>query len=628
MSCFCYICKKSTQVESHEDFVESEFTLKNCTGNLYILGYSIALENTYLAFRLNRSLAIVPQESTITFQTWTIEDCLFVEIHGENSFLGLGKMYLARSPLAGTQEIKDIEWYTDVVTQVNIELNYKAFPSKLNNAVAVYRKSFFSEDTEKLDLVVKVAGSEFEHKMKDRVLGFKEETWQTLVVCEKNCEVECVLKSGTKESSLILNTSKEFPVRNNIPTPSYNGDFLNIYVIPFHSLFFASPSTTFQFQLRVASNFWLGVLSATAVLSVALKSSMSLEGLSNEFTVPVSEIQEIFEAEFTTFTSEDKILIKCSDEANTSVGILKLKDLPGLEFNTPYETNAQMGYNSCQFWITTSPREKNTREVKALGHENDLEKMPSKLTYKDPVFLDVLELIEYKINRIKKKNSLATTQINKIVSKNEVLKKQISELERAPSIADYKAPAQKNKVKAEPVRKEMFEGICGCGRPNPKFKGYCETCVKELKSTYEKVFNWYSPIETKHQTLEDRYVNFFARKLLLEGKVKRLEEKISKPIGFEGEDMESTAELAAGLRKLEEEINGLEKETENTAMLYSKQRKEYQAEIEKNVNEHENQKKIVEATVGLVKEIDGDLNSANERMVFKQYFNDKYGNKK
>ena len=629
MSCFCYICKNSNQIETHEEFVKSDFTLQNCVVNLYISGYSVSLPNSYLGFRLNRFLAIVPSDSSVTFHTWTIEDCLFVEIHGESAVLGLGKIYLSRCGFNGPQEITDIEWYTDITASVRVDLNFTSFPRQDPNAVAIYRKSFFAEDSEKYSLLVKFAGAESEHKLKDQLLGFKEEVWQQLGVCEKNTEVECVLKSETANSSLILSTSSPYPIHSNIPTPGFTGSFVNLYTVPFFSQFLSTPSTTLQFQLRPSSNFWFASLSEPSVLTISLKSSITVEGNISEFSTNISEIGEILEYQFMTFASEDKIIIKIVEENKaTSIGILKLKELSGLELGKAYETNVQMGYNSCQIWITVAPREKNQQEVRISQHDEFIEKVPAKLTYKDPIFLDVLELLEYKINRISKKNTLVNTQVNKIVTRNEVLKKTISELERAPSITDFKAPAQKNKIKTEAVKREMFEGICGCGRPNPKFKGYCEVCVKELKGTYEKVFNWFSPIESKHKGLEDRYVNFSTRKMLLEGKIKKLEDKISKPIDLDGGDLETAAELAANLRKLEEEINGLETETENTAALYSKQQQEYLAEINKNQKEKEVQAKVIEKNLESVGAINTQIGDAKESLVFQQYFNDKYANKK
>ena len=140
------------------------------------------------------------------------------------------------------------------------------------------------------------------------------------------------------------------------------------------------------------------------------------------------------------------------------------------------------------------------------------------------------------------------------------------------------------------------------------------------------MFNWFNPIETKHNTLEDKYTNFNARKILLEGKVKKLEEKVSKPINInEGQDFETAAELAGNLRKLEEEVQNLEEESQNTANLYSKQQKEYQAEIEKLKTDQEKKSQIIDLAKKSIEEVNKNMSEVNDRIVFKQYYNEKYG---
>ena len=198
-------------------------------------------------------------------------------------------------------------------------------------------------------MIVKIDGVEYLHKLRDNVLGFKEEIWQQLAVCEKSTEVECFLKDNEKTSSLILNTSNSLPLRFNIPTPAYDGSFLNVYVIPFYSLFCANASARILFQLPSNNNIWLGSLPESTVFNISLKSTLFVEGITNETNFGISEISEVFEFSFTSFNVEDKIVISCTDNHNLiSVGIIKLKELPGLKYEEPYATNAQMGYNSCQ----------------------------------------------------------------------------------------------------------------------------------------------------------------------------------------------------------------------------------------------------------------------------------------
>lgn len=626
MSCFCYICSNSNQIESHIDFVRSEFTEKSCVGNLSIGSYTISIPETYLSFRLNRSMSLKDCETELIFPTWTIEDCLFIEIHAPDRLLGLGKLFLARCSLPGQQEVTDVEWYTDITAQVSVRLQYYAFESKKYNAFVIYRQSLIGENTEKYTLISRIAGNDTQIKLKDASLGFREEYWQYVGTFEAEQEVECLLVAEKNSTSLML-PKANIPKRCTIQTPDYDGNFLCLYVIPYFSQYLVDSSTTIFFQMSLSNNIWISSLQENTIFSVSLKSPLFSEGIQNEVSILVTELTDIFEHQFVSYSADDKLVFKClEDDRLINVGILKLIDLPSIELNKAYATSAQIAYNSCQFWLTVQSRQRDAREIKKEGNEKNLERN-TKLTYKDPVFLDILELMEHKINRIKHKNSLINTQIQKVNSKNEILKKRINELERAPGISDYKA-ASTNRPKPKQentIKKEMTEGICGCGRPNPKFKGYCEECVKTIKISYEKLLNWFTPIEKKHKELEDKFIGINGRKILLETKVKRLEERISKPIEFdEDSGIESAAELMMNLHKIQEEIKNLEEDAENSTNIYSKQQQDLQKELDKRKAEEEFQKKEVVKLTKEINETENKVANANERMVFKQYFNEKY----
>lgn len=627
MSCICYICASQESSPLHSSFVHSAFTQVSCTGNLYIHDYFISCEQSYLGFRLNRFLSIHALDSVLVFPTWTIEDCLFIEIYQNTTLIGLGKIFLAQCSFDGMQNITKIEWFTELTPQVSVNMTYQPISVSAPNCVAVYRETLGNEESEKLHIRVKCENNEIVHKIKDFSLAFKEEIWQQVVVVENKFDVELVLECEEKKNSLILPKPKSVPIYSAIPTPGADEKLLALYIVPFFSYFLKESSNSLFLQVQKVANVWIESLAEGTVFNVALKSSMCSEGVNNEVSVPIQEFGECFEYQFISYTPEDKIVIKCLEDGKLSgVGILKLKELAGLSPDTPLQTSAQIGYNSCQFWITCRPRARDENAVKLEGNQDVLNLTNKKLTFKDPIFLDVLELLEYKINKLKKKNSLETTQINKVNSKNEWLKKKISELERAPNLTDYKANlTKKTGSKTETIKKEAYEGICGCGRPNPKFKGYCEECVKNIKATYERVYNWFSPIEKKHSELENKFISINGRKILLELKIKRLEEKISRQVEVgEDDEIETAMELSANLKKIEEEIKNLQYDSESTANLYIKQQVQLEKEIEKNSSEKEKFGKDVEQLkVGIVKN-EEIVEVAKERVAFKQYFNDKY----
>ena len=631
MSCICYICASDEPNRGHpsSSFVPSAFTQESCTGNLFIHDYLLSCEQSYLGFRLNRFLSIHALDSVLVFPTWTMEDCLFIEIYQSTTLLGLGKILLAQCSFDGMQNITEIEWFSDLTPQVSVNMTFQPLKTKSPNCVAVYRETLGNEESEKLHIRVKCEGSEIVHKIKDFSLSFKQEIWQQVIVSEAKSEIEVVLECEDKRNSLILPKPKNVPICSAIPTPGVEGNLLALYLVPYFSYFLQEPSNSIFVQVQKVANVWVESLAEGTVLSIALMSSMCSEGVSNEVSVPVADFGECFEYQFISYTPEDKIVIKCLEDGKLSgVGILKLKELAGVSSDTPFQTSAQIGYNSCQFWITCRPRAQDENAVKLQGHQDLLNLSHKKLTFKDPIFLDVLELLEYKINKIRKKNSLETTQINKVNSKNEWLKKKISELERAPNLAEYKPNLTKKPgtgTKTETVRREAYEGICGCGRPNPKFKGYCEECVKNVKATYERVFNWFSPIEKKHSELENKFISMNGRKILLELKVKRLEEKISRPVEVgEDEEIESAMELVASLKKIEEEIVNLKHDAESTANMYVRQQGQLEEEIVKNGVENERLGKNVEQFKVEIGKNEEEVKVAKERVAFKQYFNDKY----
>jgi hypothetical protein len=497
--------------------------------------------------------------------------------------------------------------------------------SKEFNAVAVYRETLGSEESDKIHMKVRVNDSQVDHRIKDAVLAYKTEIWQLVSVSDINDEVEVTLTCDKKETSLILPKCEKSVLYTAVPTPLMEGNFLALYLVPFFSYFQVESSNTVFLQIAKSNNIWIESLAENTSLLISLKSPLWSEGVNNEVTLNIQDFNETFDYQFVSYTLDDKIVIKCMEEGKlAAVGILKLREIADVQPGKSFQSSLQIGYNSCQVWLTVNPRKRDLNEIKAEGHA-ELAKTTQKLTFKDPVFLDVLELLEFKINKMKNKNLMVTTQNNKISTKNEWLKKKITELERAPNLSDYKKAEAKKTVKTDAVKKEVIDGICSCGRPNPRFKGYCEECVKLIKADYERVFNWFSPIEKKHKDLEDKFININGRKILLELKIKRLEERIARPIALNDDtDIETAAQLKASLKKLQEDIVNLQQDSENTADMYLKQEQQINKEISRVMKEKESGVKVIQEMNSKISSNEEVVAQAKERLVFKQYFNEKY----
>jgi hypothetical protein len=50
--------------------------------------------------------------------------------------------------------------------------------------------------------------------------------------------------------------------------------------------------------------------------------------------------------------------------------------------------------------------------------------------------------------------------------------------------------------------KRLYREVCGCGKRNPQFMGYCEDCLKELEKSYRII---YKKFEEKAKVYEDVY---------------------------------------------------------------------------------------------------------------------------
>lgn len=228
--------------------------------------------------------------------------------------------------------------------------------------------------------------------------------------------------------------------------------------------------------------------------------------LSLNEALQITQHQE-FSQIFLSSDINDKLVVKLftSKDGEKSqslkyVGMIKLKETFGLKFGNNYETIIQLGPEALEIVLNFEDRKSDDHALKPEGSVSEFkEPEPANLTFKDKVFFDVLDLMEFKIHKITQKNTLTKIQIKKIQTRNELIKKQIFELEHSNPITEFDNLVQSSALKSkrlgnsQSVKKidssEMTPRIeiCGCGNGNPKFRGFCENCVKRLKEQYERV---------------------------------------------------------------------------------------------------------------------------------------------
>jgi len=128
--------------------------------------------------------------------------------------------------------------------------------------------------------------------------------------------------------------------------------------------------------------------------------------------------------------------------------------------------------------------------------------------------LSELDQLKLKIQNFKRENATLATQLIReqkiIVTKT----KTIEELDSIINRAESTGSANFDKKKSKPLDQTkvnkarlLFNSICICGAPNPKFKGYCKDCLQKMKDEYDKVLTEYLPLNEKLENLSMKNLN-------------------------------------------------------------------------------------------------------------------------
>ncbi|KAL4429121.1 hypothetical protein ABPG74_015149 [Tetrahymena malaccensis] len=169
-----------------------------------------------------------------------------------------------------------------------------------------------------------------------------------------------------------------------------------------------------------------------------------------------------------------------------------------------------------------------------------------------------LYTIKKMIQDKQKENQLLSTELQK--TQKEIIKQEnaIKELEDIQKRSNAKAmDSQKPKRTTAPIQlseeankaKILFQSICQCGAPSPKYKGFCENCVEEMKNEYKKKYDEYKIIADKYETLYIKNINTDTKIIKMKKKI----ESLQKEAAFM--DSEQTNEQNGDEKLLLDEIN-------------------------------------------------------------------------
>lgn len=158
------------------------------------------------------------------------------------------------------------------------------------------------------------------------------------------------------------------------------------------------------------------------------------------------------------------------------------------------------------------------KKAQSENTKNNLENQEKKKKISD------LDQIKLKIHNFKKENANLSTQLlreQKLVIQQ---KKTIEEIEFIINGSDTTNNSLNASKKAKPKAmdqnkinkaRELFNSICVCGAPNPKFRGYCGECLKKMKEEYEKILNDYLPLNEKLENLSQKNINHMTKYYLI-----------------------------------------------------------------------------------------------------------------
>lgn len=509
--------------------------------------------------------------------TKTIEDELVVEVYHEHLLLGETEVVLRTCDFDGRELALEVpsDFYEERI-QLTISLNYTPFHPGAD-VYHLYRQTC----VQLVDAALTISttqGALVSVALSDARARYKANVWHYLESVGPHTSLQVQLDCRQPGKKPIQSFRETLDLNEGCKTdPRFleigpEDRKLTLYICPSLSILHSSSSNTLRITLPKSNTFLTN--SDLSTLSISVKSPLIPVDSDNEKILSKSDLQDAYDNEdleeyatldLVTMSTEDKLVVTLhgmqgSVRSIKAIGLVKIVEIPSLQFQEWSKCLLQCGEEVMELRVMLQKADTQATRSKAGS-------MPSSAAAsmgKPMVFFDILDMMDYKLGRIRQKNSLLNVQIGKLKKTREVQKRQLFELEHAPARAEFKSILQRSKRPGDPKPVKAAEelSICMCGALNPKFKGYCEKCVMKLKADYEKVRKWFEPTNKSFTDYERKLKSWNTRKAALEYKLTRLEEKLQLPFIVEqSEDSKQIRDLMEEFAKLQVDKELLEQET-------------------------------------------------------------------
>lgn len=649
MDCPCVACRAGGLLQSHQRFTASEFTTVSPQGLLTVFLKEISVGEGKVRFKVNKAHSYT-QGAAVTLPTVTLDDTFKAELYTDSGML-LGAKELELGELDFTGSDITIQLESELIDDafLIISLEYAPYTLQTVTGYGLWRATYLTYSVARYTLEIDAADFSQEYLINDKASHFTSRTWHFLALLPEFDTLNVTLKeTKTTDTGRTKEATKHIEVERasvsrflQVPSPNVSLDApLSFWLVPLSNEFQARPVCKLAIEFPPGFNHALSSFSPKAQLKLRVVSKVVNESAPTEEVIPMAELIEDIEdgreLELMTLDAADKLVLhyqeqKAGDWDLKYVGVLKFQELPGLVLGASYTTVVQLGPEAIVLRLTFNPvateEKPPATELEALG----IGKVAGELNYVNKTFFNILDLLEFKTSRVLKKVSLLQAYDRKLKTQGEQLTKRLYEIEHAEDQSEFKNIVDKSRLKKrrqpqkKPVEESTTLNICGCGNLNPKFKGYCETCVRNLREDYEKLLKWFSPIETQHDNLENKIKTADARRILLERKVKKLEERLTRPIEIDESlsQIRELAELKAQLSKLEAESQQLRDLTElESEQLESQEAALQQTLAEQALREAKLKKELEEAEAAKAL-MDEELDKVSDRLTEKKLFNQK-----
>ena len=516
------------------------------------------------------------QGEALHLELWTktVEDELVVEVYHGNLLLGETGVVLRTCNFDGRE--LDLEVPSDFYEErimLTICMNYTPFHTGAD-VYHLYRQTC----VQLVDATLTIStaqGTLVATALSDARARYKANVWHYLesVGPQTSLQVQLDCRQPGKKAVQSFREALDLSTGSKADPRFLEIGPMTLYICPGMSILQASPSNTLRLTLPKSNSFLKD--SDLSTFSISVKSPLIAEETDNEKVLSKSDLQDAYENEdleeyasfnLTTMSAEDKLVVTVhgmqgSTRSIKAIGLVKLVEMPGLQYQQWSKCLLQCGEEVVELRVMLQKEDAQATRSKTGSIPSVTANMG-----KSKVFFDILDMMDYKLGRIRQKNSLLNVQSGKLKKTREVQKRQLFELEHAPARAEFKSilqRSQKRQGDSKPVKAEEEMSICMCGALNPKFRGYCEKCVTKLKADYEKIRKWFEPVNKSFTDYERKLKSWHTRKAALEYKLTRLEEKLQQPFVVEQSDdskqvrdlMEEFAKLQVDKELLEQESN-------------------------------------------------------------------------